>query len=321
MHRIFSWEKKGVVFRAEDHLPWAKSHSQMPTVATRRTDDEGDVEVFFSSRDQHNQSHIGRFRLADQDLQKVAAVQSHVVLGLGELGCFDDCGVMPTSHIHYKGNDYLYYIGWNVRNTIPYHNSLGLAVSEDGGHTYQRLHTGPIMERTHEEPHFCATACVRLENGIWRNWYLSCTEWRMWNGKPEPRYHLKYAESIDGIHWRRFGVVAIDFKDEEEGAIARATVLKSGELYQMWFCYRKWKDYTTDLHASYRIGYAESDDGLVWRRHDDLAGIAVSEQGWDAFMQAYPEVFLHRGETYMLYNGDGFGRSGIGLAQLRTAGI
>jgi hypothetical protein len=33
-------------------------------------------------------------------------------------------------------------------------------------------------------------------------------------------------------------------------------------------------------------------------------------------MQAYPFVFDEGGRRYMLYNGDGYGRTGIGLAVL-----
>nr|WP_315473112.1 hypothetical protein [uncultured Undibacterium sp.] len=314
MSRTFVWDKQGAIFRADEHLSWAQSHTQMPTADLFCKDE---IPIFFSARDRNGRSQIGRFSVDKNQLQRILSVQEEPVLGVGVLGSFDDCGVMPTAVLTHQGIKYLYYIGWNVRNTIPYHNSIGLAISEDGGGSYLRLFNGPVMDRTHIEPFFCATACIQIENGIWRNWYLSCTEWRLVNGKAEPRYHLKYAESADGIHWRRHGKIAIDFKDDEEAAVARASVLKSGDIYQMWFCYRKLVNYSSDRNASYRIGYAESNDGISWQRRDDLAGITLSEDGWDSFMQAYPDVFVHFGQTYMLYNGNGFGQTGIGIAQLR----
>jgi len=77
----------------------------------------------------------------------------------------------------------------------------------------------------------------------------------------------------------------------------------------MWYSYRG---------TSYRIGYAESDDGRAWRRQDGLAGIDVSADGWDSEMIEYPFVFLHRGQHFMLYNGNDYGRTGFGLAVLDT---
>ena len=77
----------------------------------------------------------------------------------------------------------------------------------------------------------------------------------------------------------------------------------------MWFCHRG-----TDY--AYRIGYAESPDGVTWTRHDGRAGIHISESGWDSEMMAYPHVFDHAGDRYMLYSGNGFGREGMGLAVL-----
>jgi len=67
---------------------------------------------------------------------------------------------------------------------------------------------------------------------------------------------------------------------------------------------------------SYRIGYAESADGLNWTRLDHAVGIARSESGWDCEMIEYPFVFDHGGQRYMLYNGNGYGKSGFGLAVL-----
>ena len=123
-----------------------------------------------------------------------------------------------------------------------------------------------------------------------------------------PRYNIKYAESRDGIHWDRNGIVCIGLKSETENALARPFVTKDGDLYRMWFAHKG---------REYRLGYAESNDGLVWERKDELAGIDVSESGWDADMIEYAFVFKHNNRNYMLYNGNNYGFDGIGLASQR----
>ncbi len=138
-------------------------------------------------------------------------------------------------------------------------------------------------------------------------WYTSCTGWSMVTGKPRHRYHIKYAESDNGIHWRRGGLVAINYADDSEYAIARPSVVKDPEIWRMWFSYRG---------EAYRIGYAESIDGKSWKRLDHLAGIDVSAMGWDSEMIEYPFVFDHKGQRYMLYNGNDYGRTGFGIAVL-----
>jgi hypothetical protein len=49
---------------------------------------------------------------------------------------------------------------------------------------------------------------------------------------------------------------------------------------------------------------------------DDRAGVERSETGWDAEMIEYCVLHSHGDRTYMLYNGNGFGASGVGLARL-----
>jgi hypothetical protein len=73
----------------------------------------------------------------------------------------------------------------------------------------------------------------------------------------------------------------------------------------MWYCVRG---------ASYRIGYAESRDGLDWTRLDDAAGLAPPAAGWDSEMQAYPMALRDGARWVMLYNGNGYGATGFGAA-------
>jgi hypothetical protein len=308
----FRWKKRGLIYSVDSRLPWARTHAQIPTVDVI---DEKTLMVLFSSRDISNRSMIARMEVDAQNPSNILRIQEEPLLPLGRIGTFDDCGMMPSSIVTWNGEKYMYYIGWNVRNTVPYHNSVGLAVSEDGGRTYRRMFDGPVMDRTAEEPFFCATTCVRIENSVWRNWYLSCTGWESIAGRMEPRYHLKYAESNDGINWHRDGRIAIDYSSSDEGGIARACVHKEGALYRMWYSYRSLIDYRSSRMKSYRIGYAESGDGLMWRRLDDRAGIGLSDEGWDSFMLAYPEVVDVGGHRYMFYNGNGFGETGFGYAE------
>jgi hypothetical protein len=144
-----------------------------------------------------------------------------------------------------------------------------------------------------------------VEAGVWRMWYVSCVRWAMDNGQPKHYYHVKYAESPDGIRWAEERRVSIDFQGPDEYAIGRPCVRKESGLYRMWYCYRG---------TSYRIGYAESADGICWTRKDQEAGIEYSVSGWDSEMQAYPWVFEDGRRWYMLYNGNAYGKTGFGIA-------
>lgn len=306
-----SWRRGGLIYCLDERIRWASSHVQIPTLCAA---DESSLRILFASRDSKGRSLTGALDVSASNPQSILQIDAEPVLELGSPGCFDDQGVMPSSVVEVDGVYFLYYIGWNSRSPIPYHNSVGLAVSTDEGKTFRKLFPGPVMDRTPEEPYFCGTTCVRVENGIWRNWYLSCTGWSLVSGRMEPRYHLKYAESKDGITWLRHGTVAVDFSSDEEGGIARASVVREGGLYKMWYSYRGLNGYRTLSENSYKIGYAESGDGIVWERIDRGPILDCADSGWDAEMVAYPEIVDTTSGRYMFYNGNGFGKSGFGYA-------
>lgn len=308
-----NWIKRGLIYKPRGENGWNRAYASVPTVDAA---DEKVWRIYFGTRDEMNRNRISYIEVEADNPKNIVYEHDAPVLDLGKLGAFDDCGVMPSWILNYEGNKYLYYIGWTVRSTIPYHNSIGLAVSRNGGRTFERFSDGPLFGETYLEPFFTGTSCVIVEGGIWKNWYLSCTGWTKVNDKAEPRYHIKYAESKDGINWDRRGLVAIDYKSESETGIVRSSVLKSAKKYRMWYSYRGGVDYRTNPNNSYRIGYAESKDGLSWTRMDDHAGIDVSPEGWDSEMIEYPHVVGHFDKKYMFYNGNKFGESGFGYAEM-----
>lgn len=311
-----AWIKKGLIYKPSGDLWFSKSHAQVPVVDFEQATNS--FKVYFSTRDEDSRSLPSWVRLDADNPQKILEEAADPLLPLGELGTFDDCGVMPSWLVNHEGKKYLYYIGWNVRNTIPYHNAIGLAISEDGGETFHKFSDGPLWDRNYIEPQYSGSSCVIIEDGTWKNWYLSCTEWRVIECKPEPRYHIKYAESDDGINWRRDGTIAIDYKSDDEAGLVKASVFKEGGLYKMYFAYRNFSNYRTDINNSYRIGFAESIDGVNWDRMDENSGIDVSSEGWDSLMITYPHIIEHNERRLMFYNGNGFGASGFGYAEYKV---
>jgi hypothetical protein len=299
------WVKKGPVFKPQGDSEWMVSHATIPVAENRG----GDLyRIHFSPRDGQRRSNGAYVEIDITNPTKILDVSEEPVLPIGELGTFDDSGAIPCWIVEYEGAKYLYYTGYNVGVTVPFRNFIGLAISRDGGATYQKYSRAPILERNEVDPYLTVTPCVLVEDGLWRMWYASGTKWVERTGdKPRHYYHIKYAESRDGAHWDRQGVVSIDYGSPDEYAIARPSVIKDDGLYKMWYCHRGGK---------YRIGYAESLDGRQWTRKDDEVGIDVSQSGWDSEMIEYPFVFDHQGQRYMLYNGNGYGKTGMGLAVL-----
>jgi len=298
------WIKKGVIFKPEEESNWMVTHAAHSFADYLGNDI---YRIYFATRDKENRSHTAFIDINVKNPKEILNISKKPVLAPGEIGTFDDSGVMPSWITNHNNCKYLYYIGWSLGVTVPFRNSTGLAISYDKGHNFKRYSRGPILHRTNLEPHWANAPCVMIENGKWRLWYLSCLKWGMENGKAKHYYHIKYAESKDGINWKREGIVCIDFKSKEEYAISRPCVIKEDGIYKMWYSYRG---------ETYRIGYAESKDGIKWERKDDEVGIDVSESGWDSEMIEYPFVFNHNCVKYMLYNGNSYGKTGLGYAIL-----
>jgi predicted GH43/DUF377 family glycosyl hydrolase len=301
-----NWEKKGMIFHTNNQFIWMKTHASFPIIEKLTSDIH---RIYFSPRDEKNRSHIAFIEIDMNNPKEILRISKNPVMIPGKMGSFDDSGVMASSIVNYKGKKLLYYLGWNQGVTVPYRNAIGIAQSEDGGETFSRIFEGPIIDRSPTEPFFTASCEVKIEKDLFRMWYLSCTGWELKDGIPAPRYHIKYAESIDGITWKREGIISIDYRNENEWAISTPRVIKTGNLYKMFYSHRGEK--------SYRIGYAESIDGITWIRKDNKIGIDVSKGGWDSEMIEYPFVIEHNKKQILFYNGNEYGKTGIGYAILK----
>jgi predicted GH43/DUF377 family glycosyl hydrolase len=304
------WQKHGLIFAPNGAGGWMKSHAQVPTPLIG----EDFIRVYFSSRPEPNLSLTTFVDLELEDPRKILRLNSTPLLGLGKPGTFDEHGVMPSCAVRNGNQVFLYYSGWSRGASVPYTNSTGLAVSDDGGETFKKISDGPILAKSIHDP-FSATSPVVLKlEDRWHMWYCSGTGWIEIAGKYEHTYDIKYAQSADGIDWEPAAGAVIPQRTKHE-AITRPYVVEGNDGYEMWFCYRGSHNFR-DGENAYRIGCARSKDLQQWRREDEIAGIDISDSGWDSKMIAYPAVVRANGRTLMFYNGNGFGVDGFGYATL-----
>jgi hypothetical protein len=308
---MIHWKKKGLIFCPDGTSDLMHSHAAIPFGMPTR---DG-LRIYFSARNKAGRSLPFYLDTDGTDLQQIRYLHADPLLPLGDLGTFDDAGIMPSCVVSSEGLQFMYYIGWNPQVTVSYRLSIGLAISSDGGHCFKKYAAAPISDRSLEEPFFNTAPYVLKEGSLWRMWYISTTAWHIIDGYPEPQYHVKYAESDDGIHWRKTGMVCIDY-DATAEAIGRPSVLKENGLYKMYYSYRRLRGYRTERHAGYQIGYAESADGISWQQKNHEAGIQLGEnaQDWDYQMMEYCHVLPLGSNQLMLYNGNGFGKTGFGYA-------
>jgi predicted GH43/DUF377 family glycosyl hydrolase len=304
------WQKHGLIFSPNGAGGWMNSHAQVPTPLIN--DDY--IRVYFSSRPESNLSLTTFVDLDRRDPARVLHLNENPILELGRPGSFDEHGIMPSCVVVNDDRVFLYYSGWSRGTSVPYTNSTGLAVSDDGGKTFRKFSEGPILAKSIHDPFSATSPVVLRENDDWHMWYCSGTGWLKFGDKYEHTYDIKYAHSSDGIRWECTAEPAIAQTSEQE-AITRPYVVKSTDGFDMWFCYRGSRDFR-DGENAYRIGYAHSDDLQKWSRDDSNAGIDVSATGWDSKMIAYPAVIAANETNFMFYNGNGFGVDGFGYASL-----
>jgi len=216
-----------------------------------------------------------------------------------------------------------YTTGWNRRVSVSVDASIGLAISNDGGLTFQRIGEGPVLSASLHEPFLVGDAFVVPCADAYHMWYIHGTNWsRFTNDEPPDRvYKIAHATSNDGISWQREGrQIIVDKLGLDECQALPSVIFLNGQ-YHMFFCYRQPDGFRECRDRGYRIGYAFSEDLKNWIRNDAEVGIDVAEDGWDSEMLCYPCVFRCDDKVCLLYNGNEFGRSGFGIAELEDPKI
>lgn len=300
------WEKLGELFRVPDGglHPLLLSHAANP-LPVHLHDDV--YRVFFSSRDKDKRSSIGA---VDIDIVRrvVENVIATPVFPYGAEGSFYADGVSIGNVYEANGVRFIGFMGWQNPPDRHWRGDIGrIRLTDDC--RLEVAETTPLMTSDATDPLSLSYPWVmRAADGKYLMWYGSTLSWDSPNG--EMIHVIQHATSADGHQWQRHGL-AIPYEIGRVQAFSRPTVAANDDgSLDMWFSYRSGNG------ESYRIGCAHSVDGKQWTLDLANSGIDVSRDGWDSEMIEYPFVFDHCGHRYMLYNGNGFGKSGFGLARL-----
>ena len=302
------WRRLGQIVTPKPTNAWWHSHASYPTALVR---EDGLVDVYFSVRDHANRSSVTRTVLdISQSGFEVVEAASTPLLMPGARGTFDADGVTAGCVIRHDGRLYLYYLGWTVGVSVPFTNFIGLAIADPGASQFRRYKTVPIIGRSEANPLTVGYPWVLPGgDGGFRMWFGSHLTWGAEGLQME--HAVKSAGSSDGLVWQaeaRTVVPLLGLADPAEFAVSRPTVLLEPDgTLSMWYARRR---------PHYEIGFAKSDDGLAWQRQDAAVAFVGEVGAWEQSERTYPCVFDHRGRRFMLYNGDGYGRAGFGLAVL-----
>lgn len=243
----------------------------------------------YYGRRANGKSYISYFEV-DKDMRVVYDHLSPIVR-LGQEGAFDEHGQIPSSIATIDGAKMLYFTGVSTRSENSYKNAIGMIRVEEEGFFKLRE---PIIEARHNQ-WFTSHLMVSGNNG----YYCSCRTWR--NG--EPIYDIEMADTKDGIEWTERGDVL--YLKKGEGGLCSFNVIEDKAI----FCARDREDYRGG-YGSYRIETAEWHfEG--WKRTGRLE---LPKEGWNDQMQCYPYVV----NNLMFYNGNDFGKTGIGCVELSS---
>jgi hypothetical protein len=321
--RAMKWKKLGKIFDPTGHT-LANDCVQFAQSPQALVFDDF-VRIYFSTRavDKKNGKYLSHVSFVDmkKNLREVIRVADKTVIPLGALGCFDEHGIFPMSVVRHGELVYGYTCGWNRRVSVSVDTAIGLAISRDAGLTFERIGDGPVLAASLREPCLVGDGFVRIVGGVFHMWYIFGTGWkRPAADQPAERtYKIGHAVSADGINWTKEEArqIITDRLGPEESQ-ALPTVTKVGDRYHMFFCHRESVDFRKNRERGYRIGHAWSEDLASWTRDDENPSLEGTPGEWDSDMQCYPHVFECEGQTYLLYNGNEFGRHGFGLAVLEA---
>ncbi|MBR1942919.1 hypothetical protein IJ843_04210 [bacterium] len=297
------WNKKGIIYCPDGTRDWDNNSFMGPLPLLL---DNNVLRIYGTVRDKNGCGALTYIEVDANNPEKILKVNDKPLVQMGRPGTFDDNGIAATC-LMVKGKEiYIYYAGYTLATKVRHLDFTGLAISKDGGETFEKYTETPIADRIPGEDLTRAIQCVFEENGVYRTYYVGGTSFTQGKTKTIPQYDLRYMESPDGIHYQNTpGEVILPVADGFF-RIGKPYIVKENGLYKMFY------SDGGDDGALYKLAYAESKDGIKWTKKD----INIPPSDWDCEMAEYPSFIRINGKGYLFYNGNKYGYHGFGYAEL-----
>jgi len=252
----------------------------------------------------------------------------------GEEGSFDaNWCVLPCVHrfenkwhLYFSGNE-----GFASGLGLQSFPGIGLAVSDDGV-TFSKYSDQPVItgDQTKKFPknRGIAGGGSILEDKqeddtiVYRMYYTLATGKPNKDMRKDQEKHCAVCFSHDGITWTDHRIIMSPRQDvpHEDAAVAAPFVWReSSGLYRMIYCPigTKW--------GFYSLAQAVSEDGFIWYRGEGDENIILTPNrgnadSWESQMVEYPSVVQTENELVLFYCGNGYGKTGIGVARAKNKG-
>ena len=309
-----SWRKLGVVLETDESKDAWDQRPSAPFIL--RQDDRLLMyfhgEQFFTERDKLRR--VGLAEASVDDPLTWKKVQDEPLIDLGPEGSIDSHlvaypWVVQITDTHW----HMYYAAWDgtFLESAPEQKAYTTALAEsyDGGATWRRGEE-PLLKRgrpySPDEHGTGSCAVIRVGDEYWM-YYTALSV-------PSPRWgRVSTALAVSKDDGHTFqphaagAVINIPPRiDTGRSTSSKPFVERNADRFDIWY------SCAVD-GASYRVHYAQSDDGVRFRWRPDPV-IDVSPMGWDSEMTCYPFVLHLDGRTLMFYDGNDY--AGIGVAEL-----
>jgi beta-1,2-mannobiose phosphorylase / 1,2-beta-oligomannan phosphorylase len=181
--------------------------------------------------------------------------------------------------------------------------------SEDSG--WVRYAHNPVIKPGRKEggtsnDYYSLSDCCVIKDGLlYKAWYSSSGPTAI---SPTNHCNISYAESTDGITWRKYPgnpILDIDPSSWDRYAIETVSVIIDADdgperKYRLWYAGRT-KDTAGD--PGYDLGYAYSPDGISWTKRGEPVLKRGASAEWDNSFIEGPTVIKEAGTFYMWYAG------------------
>jgi hypothetical protein len=274
----------------------------------------GVLRVFFTSRKVSGQSFLESvpfFIDLDPTTYEALSPAIQVTYPKAELGSYRIHGVFPLSVFDIGAGALLGLpTGWRRHSGIDVETGIGEWLSLDGGKSWVEFGVGPKFSAVNDEPFLVCDAGYLEFQGEHFLAYAFGLSWRPdKEGEPQRRYVISVVRASD------FGKLQ---NGQAKESIPKASALEvqafphlsiSNNEMRMFFCFRSEFDFRSGDNNSYKLALATSSDGKNWSRDAESLDIEYGEGAEE--MQCYPSFVRNKDCGLLLFNGDGFGRTGI----------